>query len=57
MKGTLKLREERGSPEKCRLKSAALPWIRFWGLYPQDNEGYSVSSKGFLPTLVDIMVI
>ena len=22
-----------------------------------DNEGYSISSKGFLPTVVDIMVI
>ena len=22
-----------------------------------DNDGYSISSKGFLPTLVDIMVI
>ena len=22
-----------------------------------DNEGYSISSKGFLPTVVDIMII
>ena len=31
------------------------PKYVFWTLF--DYEGYSVSSKGFLPTVVDIMVI
>ena len=48
----------------------ALPWKRneiilsFLRLYPSavfqtvvDYEGYSISSMGFLPTVVDIMVI
>ena len=47
-----------------------LPWkqteiiLLFLRLYPStafqtfvDYEGYSISSKGFLPTIVDIMVI
>ena len=47
-----------------------LPWklaesiLSFLRLYPSiafdsfvDCEGYSISSKGFLPTVVDIMVI
>ena len=47
-----------------------LPWKRteitlsFLKLYPSttfwtlvDYDGYSISSKGFLPTIVDIMVI
>ena len=47
-----------------------LPWKRteiiqlFFILHPRtafqtlvDYEGYSISSKGFLPTIVDIMVI
>ena len=31
------------------------PSTAFWTLV--DYDGYSVSSKGFLPTIVDIMVI
>ena len=31
------------------------PSTAFWPFF--DYEGYSVSSKGFLPTVVDIMVI
>ena len=47
-----------------------LPWrwteiiLSFWRLYPGtafwtlvDHDGYSISSKGFLPAVVDIMVI
>ena len=47
-----------------------MPWKRteiilsFWRLHPNtifqtlvDCDGYSISSKGFLPTVVDIMVI
>ena len=32
-----------------------LNWTAFWTLV--DYDGYSISSKGFLPTVVDIMVI
>ena len=31
------------------------PGIAFWTLV--DYDGYSISSKGFLPTVVDVMVI
>ena len=31
------------------------PSTKFWTLV--DYDGYSISSKGFLPTVVDIMVI
>ena len=31
------------------------PSTAFWTLV--DSDGYSISSKGFLPTVVDIMVI
>ena len=33
------------------------PNAAFWTFFFTDYDGYSTSSKGFLPTIVDIMVI
>ena len=34
-----------------------LKWIGMGEFNSDDHDGYSISSKGFLPTVVDIMII
>ena len=34
-----------------------LRWTGMGEFHSDDHDGYSISSKGFLPTVVDIMVI
>ena len=39
------------------LAISELKWTRMGEYNSDDHDGYSISSKGFLPTVVDTMVI